>query len=137
MLDIGRIFSLIVCMSTDLAYIRYKHFGTISSNRSVISLQAALEFAHIRTKPSVLFIISVMAATKVRVLPVPKVENIFSIENFFNHSIGLFTWWSKQKKRNWAIMRCHNASNRRLLLHIQHFSILENELFTVHCSVES
>lgn len=74
MFEIGRIFSLISSMFTDFAYIRNTQSGTIFSRRSVISLQAAFEFAQTRIFPSVYSTISAMAATKVLVLPVPDVE---------------------------------------------------------------
>lgn len=72
MLQIGRIFGLILSLSCDFAKILIISFGVKwSTRRSAISSQAALELQHTSTQLSVDRTISKIAATKVLVFPVP------------------------------------------------------------------
>lgn len=70
--EIGRIFGLMNSTLYDFAYIRKTSLADrISSNRSHNSSHAEFEDADTKIYLSVERIISSMAATKVRVLPVP------------------------------------------------------------------
>lgn len=120
-LQIGSISSLIFLLSYDFAYIRnISRFFNTAKRRSVTSSQAAFEFAQTKTHFLVERTISSIAATNVRVLPVPFNEKISLYFCTFRpiFSLKKSTCWSKQKIRQWKTVCSYDVFDCFFLLHI-------------------